>query len=244
MRGLARRRAARNLAGMIRTIVSSAMQIHQTDEDTAIRWERYLEIDEALVDQIEQSADHELWFDVRGEGPFQDPERTYNCACLTAAEAGIRIDTSQATQHAIARQYPVNEVPEWLSNPDLHNDSLHCAVGFHGNMYHPEEMYEPLTESVRVQLMGATRSWILSEFSEQSICGGLAGTDCEIAIDSVVEAANEGVSRGVVLTAVWLDKMGIGPANSQKTAYGWGCVFDRVVLEKARRRIASLQLEQ
>ena len=241
MRGLARRRASRNLAGMIRTIVTSAMQIQETNRNTAIRWEKYLEIDEGLVDSIEQSADHEIWFDVVGEGPFRDPERTYNCACMSAAEAGIRIDPSQADQHAIARQYSVDEVPEWVSNLQTQSNFLQCAVGYHDRMYHPEEMYEPLTDSVRIQLMGKTKTWILSEFSAETICGGRIGQECETAINSVVEAANEGVSRGVVLTAVWLDSKGLGPRRTKKTAYGWGCVFDRTVLEKARQRIADLK---
>ena len=241
MRGLAKRRAARNLAGMLRTIVNSAMQIHQNDRNSAIRWEKYLEVDESLIDEIEESADHEIWFDVKGEGPFRDPERTYDCACMSAAQAGIRIDVTQAEQHAIARQYTIDEVPKWLADPQMHNRALYCAVGYHDRMYHPEEMYEPLTDSVRIQLMGETRSWILSEFSQETLCGGSAGAECQSVIDSVVEAANEGVSRGVLLTAVWLDTKGLGPRRTRKTAYGWGCVFDRIVLDRARARLSALR---
>ena len=242
MRGLAQRRAARNLAGMIRTMVTSAMQIQQNIAGSSIRWERYLEIDEDLIDQIEQAAEHEIWFDVKGEGPFRDPERTYDCACMTAAEAGIRIDPRQAREHSTAKVYSIEEVPKWLKRPELHNRSLHCAIGAHENMYHPEEMYEPLTESVRIQLMSETRTWILSEFSQETLCGARSESECQSVIDSVVEAANEGVSRGVVLTAVWLDTRGLGPKKTPKTAYGWGCVFDRVVLDRARDRINALQL--
>ncbi len=241
MRELAKRRAARNLAGMMQTIVNSAMQMQESTRRSSIRWEQFLEVDDSQIDRIQENAEHELWYDVRGEGPFRDPKRTYDCACMSAAELGIRVDTRQAEQHAIARQYSVDEVPEWLANPKTHNNSLFCAVGSHERMYHPEEMYEPLADSVRIQLMGETRTWILSQLSEETLCRGGSEAQCRTVVDSVVEAANEGVSRGVLLTAVWLDTNGIGPRKTKRTAYGWGCVFDKPVLERARERLASLR---
>ena len=241
MLDLAKRRASRNLAGMLRTIVNSAMQMQETTRSSSIRWERYLEVDESLIDRIEANAEHELWYDLKGEGPFRDPKRTYDCACMSAAEAGIVVDPRQSEQHAIARQYSVDEVPVWLNDPTRHNRSLFCAVGSHDRMYHPEEMYEPLADSVRVQLMGETRTWVVSEFTQETLCGGRSANECTSIIDSVVEAANEGVSRGVLLTAVWLDTKGLGPRKTKKTAYGWGCVFDRPVLERARTRLDALR---
>ena len=241
VRNLAKQRAARNLAGMLRTIVSSTVRIEADNfSGTSVRWNRYLEVDDALVESIEKSAKHEIWFDVKGEGPFKDPERTYDCACMSAAKAGIVVDTSQAAQHAIARQYPVNEVPEWINNPKLTNRDVHCAVAFQQSMYHPEEMYEPLAENIRTQLMGQTRSWVLSEFSQELQCREGSSQRCKTVVDELVEAVNEGISRGVVLTAVWLDAKGRGPQRSKQTAYGWGCVFDRAALEKARERLAAI----
>ena len=241
MRALARRRASENLAGMLRTVVNSAMVISEDQNNSWIQSERFLTIDEGLVDQIEQAADHEIWFDLQGEGPFRARERTYNCACLSTAEAGIQIDATQAAQHAIARQYTVDEVPKWLTDSQIQNRSVRCAIGYHERMFHPEEMFQPLTESVRTQLTDKTRSWVLSEFTQTELCGGRDRAECTSIIDSVVEAANEGISRGVALTAVWLDTRGLGPNGKKMTAYGWGCVFDRQILDGARRRLAQIR---
>lgn len=239
MRALAERRAAENLAGMLRSVVTTAQEVEETQQG---RWSKvalYVEIDDRLVDDIRQAADVELWFDVEGTGPFRATERTYACACLEADEAGIRIDPKQAHLHAIARQYPVDEVPEWLTRPDVQNRSLRCAVGYQPTMFHPEEMLGPLTERVRAQLLGRTRSWVLAEFDERTLCR--PDRDCASTLKSLVQAANEGVSRGVALTSVWLDAKGIGPNRKKMSAYGWGCVFDRAVLEAARRRLQEVE---
>ncbi|MEM7678097.1 MAG: hypothetical protein AAF449_19060, partial [Myxococcota bacterium] len=50
-----------------------------------------------------------------------------------------------------------------------------------------------------------------------------------------------GISRGVLLTAVWLDRRGLGPFRQRETAYGWGCVFDKLVLDRVRQRLQQLQ---
>lgn len=76
MRRLARRRAARNLAGMLRSVVNSAMIVSTDARNTWVRSERYVQIDDAFVDEIERAADHELWFDLDGEGPFRASRRT------------------------------------------------------------------------------------------------------------------------------------------------------------------------
>lgn len=240
MRDLARHRAARNLAGMLRTLVSSAMVVRQSEDSLWTKKERYLEIDEDLVASIESASDVEIWFDVDGEGPFREAERTYACACMSAAKAGITIDAAQAKSHAFARQYPVDEVPRWLSDPEKQNRALRCAVGYHPRMFHAEEMLGPLTDSVREQLLGRTETWILSELDDREICRGYTEQVCRARIDSVMQAATEGVSRGVALTGVWLDRLGIGPNRKKMSAYGWGCVFDAAVLKAARQRLEEL----
>ena len=242
MRRLARRRAARNLAGMLRSVVNSALVFRQGEDGYWSREERYVEIDEALIDRIEGAATVELWFDRVGEGPFRAPERTYACACMPAVEAGIRIDPTQVARHGLSRQYAVDEVPPWLIHPEVQNDALQCAIGYHPRMYHPEEMLSPLTDSVRQQLVGRTRSWVLSEFDDRTVCAGSAPEDCALRLESLVEAANEGVSRGVALSAVWLDTLGLGPNAKKMSAYGWGCVYDAFVLEAARKRLEDLRL--
>lgn len=241
MRELASRRAARNLAGMLRTVVSSALVISQNESSYWSKQERYLEIDESLVDRIERGADLELWFDVRGEGPFRAPERTYACACLSTREAGIRIDMDQVEASAWTRQHAVDEVPDWIQDPSALNRNLHCAVGYHPRTFHPEEMLEPLTDSVRVQLMKTAATWVLSEFDEETLCENRSAPACRSRVESLVEAANEGISRGVALTSVWLDPEGRGPEKKKRSSYGWGCVFDRLVLDAARERLRELR---
>lgn len=243
IRGLAERRAAENLAGMLRSVVTSALVLAQDEGGYWSQEERYLEIDEALVDQVAAAAKTELWFDTLGEGPFRAAERTYACACMSAAAAGIRVDGGQVAEQAWTRQYAVDEVPSWIEDRAAFNRSLRCAVGFQPRMYHPEEMLGPLTDSVRSQLMRATRTWVLSRFDDRTVCGGRDPTTCRARVDSMVEAANEGVSRGVALSAVWYDPLGLGPDATQMSAYGWGCVFDAVVLEAARKRLQELRSE-
>ncbi|MEO1228629.1 MAG: hypothetical protein AAFZ18_06975 [Myxococcota bacterium] len=241
MRELARHRAARSLAGMLRSVVSSALIIGQSETNYWSKQERYLEIDESLVDRIEGEAEVEHWFDVEGEGPFRAPQRTYACACLDTPAAGIRIDPAQVTRSDWTRQYAVDEVPSWIRDPSLLNRNLHCAVGYHPRTFHPEEMLEPLTDSVRVQLMKTAETWVLSEFSEETLCKDRSLSACRSRVASLVEAANEGVSRGVALTAVWLDPDGLGPEKKKRSSYGWGCVFDQTVLDAARRRLRELR---
>ena len=240
LRAEARRLAARNLAGLLRTVVSSALVLEQDQDGYWSRQERYLEIDEALVDAVEASAEAEVWFDVEGTGPFRAPERTYACACMSTGEAGIRIDPAQAAAHAFARQYAVDEVPAWVADAEVHNDALKCALGYNEATFQPEDMLEPLIESVRAQLVGKTRSWVLSELEDRIRCAEGAGTRCRTKVRSLVEAVNEGVSRGVALTAVWLDPDGLGPTGRRGSAYGWGCVFDQEILDAARRRLEEL----
>lgn len=241
MRAFARRNAARNLAGMLRALVTSAVVLRQDDRSVWSREERYLEIDEALVDSIEASAETELWFDVLGEGPFRAKERTYACACMTSRKAGIRIDPVQVEKHAFARQYSVDEVPRWLTDPEIQNRALRCAIGVQERMFFPEDMLGPLTDRVREHLVGRTRSWVLSELDDRTVCAGQSRSGCASTIESLLEAANEGISRGVALTAVWLDVRGIGPSRKKDTAYGWGCVFDALVLEAARKRLEEIR---
>lgn len=234
MRALAARRASRNLAGLMRAVVTTAQVLHETESSRFGQVEQYVEIDDSLVDAIQAAADVQWWFDVDGTGPFRSPHRTYACACLTAREANIRIDPDQAFVHAAARQYAVNEVPEWLREVGLQNDSLRCAVGFQERMFHPEEMLGPLTDQVRAQLTRQTRSYVLSEFSDETRCR-TEDSACNSRITDLVKAANEGISRGVALTSVWFDSTGIGPREKPMSAYGWGCVFDGAGLEAARR---------
>ncbi len=243
MQALARRRAAENLAGMLRAVVTSALIVEQTEDTLWTREERYLEIDETLVDEIEGSADIDVWFDVLGVGPFREAERTYACACLSTMDAGIKIDPLQVEKHGFVKQYAVEEVPSWLLDAERQNTSLRCAVGFHSRMYHPEEILEPLVDSVRVQLMQTTRSWILSQFDDQAICAHESKHGCRMLLASLIEAANEGLSRGVALTSVWFDPLGLGPSEEKMSAYGWGCVYDAVLLRAARTRLEELKAE-
>lgn len=243
MRDLARRRAAENLAGMLRSVVSSALVLEQNQDSYWSRQEVYLEIDPNLVDRIQNSADIDIWFDVLGEGPFSEPQRTYACACMSTVEAGMRIDAEQARRHALARQYSVDEVPRWLKDTSVQNESLRCAAGYHPTMFHAEEMLGPLTEKVRAQLMKNSKTWVLTQLDERTICEGTstASSECHSRVESVLEAANEGVSRGVALTALWFDPNGIGPNRQRKSAYGWGCVFDALVLQAARQRLEEIK---
>ena len=241
MRDLARGRAARNLAGMLRAVVTSALIVEQDEDKLWTRQEQYLEIDESLIERIEKNAEFEIWFDVTGEGPFREAERTYACACMTTAEAGIEIDSDQAANYAFGRQYSVDEVPDWLTNIRVQNRALRCAIGYQDRMYHPEEMLKPLSDSVRAQLMRTTRSWVLSELDEHSLCRGRGTAECRTEVESVVEAANEGVSRGVALTSIWFDPVGLGPVKKKSSAYGWGCVFDASVLTAARDRLEQIR---
>ncbi len=234
MRANAKERAAENLAGMIRTIVVSAMENEQTDEATTIRYEHYLEINDALVDEINNAADHEIWFDVAGKGPFRVPQLTYACACVDTSKVRIKIDTRQAAQHAIAHQSTVDEVPAWITQPLANEGALRCAVGSQGNMFFTQDMYQPLTDSVRANLVGATKSTVVAESVQNAIC---AGDDCQTRIRKSVGAVNKGVSRGVVLTGMWLDAKGI--KGEPNTAYALGCVFDRALLDRARAQAGA-----
>jgi hypothetical protein len=244
MRARARRRAATSLAGMMRALVSSALVVGETRASFWSRQESYVEIDEDLVRSIERAADHEVWFDVLGEGPVRRERLTYACACLDAAEAHIRVDVAQAEAHAFARQHPAEEVPRWVEDPQLQNEALACAVGFYPRMFNTEDMVGELTNRVREHLVTErTQSWVRSEFDARGVCAGRSERACRTAVESLVEAANEGVARGVALTAIWFDTLGIGPAEQKMSAYGWGCVFDRAVLDAIRRRLDELRGE-
>ncbi len=239
MLALVQRRAAGNLAGMMRTVVNSAMILHQDERGYWSRSERYLEIDDALIDRVDRAADHEVWYDVLGTGPLRQRRFTYACACMSTAEAGIRIDGERARRFAYTRQYSAQEVPPWVVDAHLHNEAQHCAVGYHERMFFIDAMVAQLTDSVREQLVGETQTWILDEFSDRLVC---ATEDvCASDVKSLIEAANEGVSRGVALTALWFDTRGIGPNRKKDSVYGWGCVHDRDVLAAAERRLLELR---
>lgn len=224
---------------MLRSVVTSAMVVEQTLERTWTHTELYVEIDDELVDALAERAEAEVWFDVDGRGPFGVPERTYACACVDAASVGLRIDAEQASRHALARQYSVNEVPEWVAHPKLQNAALRCAVGYVEPAFFPEDLHRPLTESVIGELAAYSRSWILSQFEDRTLCRPNEPA-CRQEIESLLQAANEGVSRGVALTAVWFDREGIGPARRRGSAYGWGCVFEAEALARARAGLMSL----
>lgn len=243
MRAQVEYQAARSLAGMLRAVVTTALVVEETQDTFWTREERYLEIDDALVEQIRSSAEIEVWFDVLGEGPFKQAYRTYACACLRTQDVGIEIDEQQVARHGLAKQYAIDEVPLWVTDVELQNTSLRCVLGYQPRMFHPEDMLEPLTDSVRAQLMQTTKTWIRSQFGDQVICpkDDLNSRPCRIRLKSLVEAANEGISRGVALTSVWFDPEGLGPVQTKMSAYGWGCVYDASILRAAREHLQQLR---
>lgn len=239
MREDVRRRAAENLAGMLRSVVTTALVAEKREDDSGwSREERYLEIDDALVDRVASESESEVWFDVLGDGPFRKKHFTYACACMDARAAGLEVDVEQARAHAFERQYAADEVPPWVDDYDMHNGALRCALGYQDAMFFRDDYHAQLTESVRVQLVGKTRSWVMDGLDDQSVC---KKGECTQYIDSLLAAANEGISRGVALTAVWFDKDGMGPNQRRASAYGWGCVFDRTALDAARQRLRELR---
>lgn len=240
VRDFAKENAARNLAGMLRTLVTTAMIDRSKYNSTSIRWEDSLEVDDALVDQIEAKADHQLWFDVRGEGPFRTKFATYHLACIDAEDSGLDIDPRTASRWSIGRQYSVDEVPDWVKKAHVSNGAVHCALGSHGQMLNLEKMYEPLTNSVRAQLVPDTRTWVLAKYNEQTVCRGRSEAECRVVIDSVVQATNEGLSKGVSLTAMWLDARGLH--GEKNTAYGWGCIFDTAIIRRVNQRLKELNV--
>lgn len=231
-RRLARKRALRNLAGTLHTLVHEAIVDRQTQRGTHVEWARALTLNEQLLTQVDARATTEYWRDTHGEGPFARKHFTYAQSCL-AADAAAELFALDASRLAMLQNDPVapEVVPRWIDRAGRQNDGRLCAIGFTLPMFHPDKTFEAVAQDIRGQLAKVLRTFVSSYYEEQT-------TERYQRIESMTLATTEAVAEGTVVTHYWYDRDGIGPRKHKRTTYGWGCVYP---IETLARSFAEVE---
>jgi hypothetical protein len=233
-------RAIKNLAGVLGTRVQEAIVDNQSNHSQRISYARVLTIDDALLQQVKELATTEFWLDNRGIGPFGEKGFTYAYTCVDVKTIAKKLNVDLGEKNAMegVSNLDITHRPAWLENYGVQPDGRLCTVGFSLPTFHTEQTYGNVVEDVRVQLAKVIQTLVSSYYEERT-------TNRYQSLEAMTVATTEAVSKGVVVTHYWYDKLGKGPRGTKRSTYGYGCVYpmDLLLESVAKSQEASPEID-